>query len=91
MAKTEETREENQALAARWKGKQKKPFHQKNQGERPTTEMKEDRIPNMKESRTTRMTKDLIVGLKEDQTEADKTENPILEGSNALVVKDMVT
>ena len=31
MAKSGETRQENQALAARWKGKQKKSFHQKNQ------------------------------------------------------------
>jgi hypothetical protein len=35
MAKNGETHEEDQALAARWKGKQKKLFHQKNQEERP--------------------------------------------------------
>ena len=35
MAKSEETREENQALAGPLKGKHKKSFHQKNQGERP--------------------------------------------------------
>ena len=34
MAKSKETREENQALAAHRKGKQKRYFPQKNQGER---------------------------------------------------------
>ena len=34
MAKSGGTREENQALVARWKGKQKRPFPQRNQGER---------------------------------------------------------
>ena len=32
--KNGETREEDQALAARWKGKKKKWFHQKNHGDR---------------------------------------------------------
>ena len=35
MAKSRETREENEALAARWKGNQKISFPRKNQGERP--------------------------------------------------------
>ena len=34
MAKSGETREENQALATRWKGKYKTSFPQRNQGER---------------------------------------------------------
>lgn len=34
MAKNGETREEDQALAARWKGKKKRQFHQKNHGDR---------------------------------------------------------
>lgn len=34
MAKNGETREEDQALAAHWKGKKKKQFHQKNHGDR---------------------------------------------------------
>ena len=34
MAKSRETREENQALVARWKGKKKRSFPQRNQGER---------------------------------------------------------
>ena len=44
----------------------------------------------MKESQTTGMTEYLITSSKGDQTEVDKTENLILEGSNALVAKDMV-
>ena len=44
----------------------------------------------MKEDQITGMTEDLITGSK-DQTEEDKTEDPILKGSNALVAKDMVT
>ena len=35
MAKNGETCEEDQALAARWKGKKKKQFHQKSHGDRP--------------------------------------------------------
>ena len=35
MAKNGETRDEDQALAARWKGKKKRQFHQKNHGDRP--------------------------------------------------------
>ena len=35
MAKNGETRDEDQALATRWKGKKKRQFHQKNHGDRP--------------------------------------------------------
>ena len=35
MAKNGEIREEDQTLVARWKGKKKKQFHQKNHGDRP--------------------------------------------------------
>ena len=35
MAKNGETCEEDQTLAAHWKGKKKKQFHQKNHGDRP--------------------------------------------------------
>ena len=46
MAKNEETREEDQALVARWKGKKKKQFHQKNHGDRPN--YRNDGRPNNK-------------------------------------------
>ena len=40
---------------------------------------------------TTEMKEDQITGSKENQIEEDKTEDLILKGSNALVVKDTVT
>ena len=56
-----------------------------------TTEVMEDQSIDTKEDRTTRMTEDLTTGSIEDLTEEDKTKDQILKGSNALVVRDMVT
>ena len=56
-----------------------------------TTEAMEDRTIEVKEDRTAKMTEDLMIEDSiEDLTEEDKTEEPILKTSNALVPKDMV-
>ena len=55
-----------------------------------TTEAMEDRTTEVKEDRTTGVTKDLMTEDSiEDLIEEDKTEDPILKTSDALVVKDM--
>ena len=51
-----------------------------------TTEMMEDQTTDTKEDRTTGMTEGSI----EDLTEEDKTEDPMLKKSDALVAKVMV-
>ena len=82
--------EEDQTLAARWKGKKKKQFHQKNHGERPNYR-NDGRLNNRYEGRSNkRMTKDLTTGSIEDLTEEDKIKDPILRTSDALVAKVMV-
>ena len=55
-----------------------------------TIEAMEDQTIDTKEDRTAGMTEDLMTeGSIEDLIEEDKTENPILKTSDALVVKDM--
>ena len=51
MAKNGETHEEDQALAARWKGRKKKQFHQKNHGDR-TNYKNDGRLNNRYEGRS---------------------------------------
>ena len=57
-----------------------------------TTEAMEDRTTEVKEDRTTRVTEDLMIeGSIDDLIEEDKTKDPILKTSDALVAKVMVT
>ena len=53
----------------------------------------EDQTTEMKEGQIIGRTEDLMIGSKESQTKEDKTEDQIinLQGSNVLVVRDMVT
>ena len=57
IAKFKETHEENQSLAPRWKGKQKRSLPQRNQGERSNNTNEGSQIIGMIE--------DLMIGLKE--------------------------
>ena len=85
MAKSKETHEENQALATCWKGKKKRYFPKRNQGER---------LDNRNEGRSNNINDRRIDRRYERRSDKrDKIEDHILnlQGFNVLVEMDMVT